>query len=87
MLRMTRAVTDGIETVVLEGKLLSPWVDALRAEVESATNEQCPIRVSLEALTFVDAEGARQILELERRGIELLGGTALIRGLLDQQRP
>ena len=86
MLRMTRSATNDVETLILEGKLLRPWVEALRVEVEAMLAKSMRARIDLAALSFVDAAGAKQLLELERQNIELVGASVFIRGLLDLQR-
>ena len=86
MLRMTRSATNSVETLILEGKLLRPWVEALRAEVEAISGKALRARIDLAALSFVDAAGAKQLLEFERQDIELVGASVFIRGLLDLQR-
>ena len=86
MLRMTRSVSNGTETVSLEGKLLRPWVEALRAEVESVSSTTHSTRIDLAALTFVDVAGLKQLLDFERQGIELVGASAFVRGLLELHR-
>ncbi len=86
MLRMTRSATNSVETLILEGKLLRPWVEALRNEIDSISGKSMPARIDLAALSFVDAAGAQQLRELEQQGVELVGASVFIRGLLDLQR-
>jgi ABC-type transporter Mla MlaB component len=86
MLRMTRSVINGTGTLILEGKLLKPWIEALRAELAANSTPGVTARIDLAALSFLDAAGAKQLLELERQGFELSGASVLIRGLLDMHR-
>lgn len=86
MLRMTRSVINGTGILILEGKLLKPWVEALRAELATNPATGVTARIDLAALSYVDAAGARQLLELESQGIELSGASVFIRGLLELHR-
>ena len=86
MLRMTRSVINGTGTLILEGKLLKPWVEALRAELAANSTPGVTASIDLAALSFLDAAGAKQLLEFESQGIELSGGSVFIRGLLELHR-
>jgi ABC-type transporter Mla MlaB component len=86
MLRMTRSAADGLATLILEGKLLQPWIGELQMEVTAIALAGSAIRLDLTALSFVDAAGARQLIELERQGLALFGATDFVHGLLQLQR-
>ena len=80
MLRMTRSGGADGAVLLLEGKLTDPWTDVVRTEV---ARDGRVTRLDLSGLSFVDAGGARFLHELERRGVEIFGASAFVRGLLD----
>ena len=79
MLRITRTDgPDGAETLKLEGKLVGPWVGALREACEDGR----PPRLDLAAVDFVDAAGVGLLGELIDRGATLASCSALVAGYL-----
>ena len=83
MLLISRHPTVQVTTINLnlEGKLLRPWIEEARAAV-AAAKEQGAVRINLEELSFVDHAGIELLRNLRQDGIELVGGTAFIDGLL-----
>ena len=71
MLRITRLVKDGTTWLRLEGKLLGPWVEHVRATVAQETPQGNCINFDLSELTFVDAAGLLLLRELSSRGHDL----------------
>jgi hypothetical protein len=57
--------------LVLEGKLVSPWVDELRAAYESAKADSNgpKLVIDLRNLTTISDQGENLLLELMRRGV------------------
>ena len=85
MLRVTRIETPNSTTLKLEGKLAGPWVDAVRECWTELVEQKVRVDVGLEGLSFVDASGTTLLLDVERQGARLLGGSAFIRCLLHPQ--
>ncbi|MBI3864371.1 MAG: hypothetical protein HY290_21005 [Planctomycetia bacterium] len=56
--------------MVLEGKLLEPWVDEV-GRLFMASHAQSLPRIDLSALTFIDAAGAELLQQLLRRGVQV----------------
>ena len=71
MLRITRSEKDGKIWLRLEGKLLGPWVDEFRATVARETAHRDRIKLDLNEVTFVDAEGLRFLRELTDCGHDI----------------
>ena len=82
MLRVSRTIEDETATLLLEGKLLAPWVAEVRGMVEDQQLTRAR-RLDLTAVAFVDAEGAKLLGELRRSGLELAGCSPLIASLIE----
>ena len=81
MLRVSRTIEDQTATLLLEGKLLAPWVAEVRGMIEDRQWARAR-RLNLTAVAFVDAEGAKLLGELRRSGLELAGCSHLIASLI-----
>jgi hypothetical protein len=77
MLRITRLAGGPAETLKLEGKLIGPWVAALR----EACGGSRP-RLDLGAVGFVDAAGLALLRELLAGGATLVACSALVAEML-----
>jgi ABC-type transporter Mla MlaB component len=85
VLRITRSKSITLATLQLDGKLLGPWVDEVRAAVARLHDEEA-VRLNLAGLSFADPAGIGLLEELRRNGVELTGCSALIAGLLASHR-
>ena len=82
MLKITQRVTPVEGTiVVLEGKLLEPWVAEVRALFSQPVPAPLP-RLDLSALTFVDAAGIELLQNLLREGVAVESCSAFVATLL-----
>ena len=81
MLRITQTTAEELAILDVQGRLLGPWVDELRSIVELRLAAG-PVRLHLEHLSFADAEGIALLHTFRSSGIELVGGSGLIEGLL-----
>ncbi len=81
MLRITHSGSIKLATLDLEGKLLGPWVDEVRAIVAKLRTKDA-VRLNLRGLSFADPNGIALLHELKRDGVALSGCTPLIAGLL-----
>lgn len=83
MLRMTRLDEPGASsTWKLEGKLVGPWVSALREACEGAEG----VRLDLSAVSYADAAGIQLLRELRDCGT-MLDCTGLVAELLHTEAP
>jgi anti-anti-sigma factor len=82
MLRLTRNETPDAVILKLEGKLAGPWVDVVRHCWTKLAEQKARVNVDLLGLSFLDASGVALLLQMERQGSELAGGSAFIRCLL-----
>jgi len=86
MLRITQTPAVQITTIHLEGKLLSPWLDEVRSVIVGA-QAQGAVRVNLSGLRYVDPQGAQLLRTLRQNGLELIGESGFIAGLLALSKP
>lgn len=82
MLKITRSVTPVEGTILaLEGKLLEPWLQEVRALFSVQSDTPLP-RLDLSALTFVDAAGVELLQDLLRQGVVVESCSAFVATLL-----
>ncbi len=83
MLRITRLTgADSAQTIKLEGKLLGPWVDEVRAVCAQAMARSGRTRLDLAEVTFADAAGVELLRELIRQGVEISACSGYVAELL-----
>lgn len=80
MLRISkRALSNGTQTLVVEGRLMGPWV----AELQRAVAETGAVAaVDLTGLSFADAEGVAALQALGRAGTTLAGASGFLAALM-----
>lgn len=86
MLRITENERDGRTWLVLEGKLIGPWV----AELQSVCDRRKAggrLAIDLSQVTFVDPAGVTLLRRLTAEGVHVLPGSSFIRELLRVQAP
>lgn len=81
MLRITESTSVELTTIYLEGKLLRPWIEEVRAVVAEARVRGI-VRLNLKQLWFVDNAGVDLLKDMRTNGIELVDCSPLIEGLL-----
>jgi hypothetical protein len=85
MLRITIAKRPADVRVVLEGRLVGPWVDELERCWQSLiATEETPICVQLDAVTFIDAAGKKLLRRMHEDGATLAASGTLTREILDE---
>jgi anti-anti-sigma regulatory factor len=83
MLRITDP--DDRHTLLLEGRLTRYEVALLRETLRRGPNGYQVL--DLAGLAFVDEAGAAALAELQRRGLELRGGSSFVEALLKEVAP
>lgn len=73
---------SGAATLLLEGRLLGPWVDELESAVIATGAGAERICLNLAGVQFADAAGVRLLRRLSGQGIHLEGLSPFIRELL-----
>ncbi len=77
MLRITRSASGDGVVLLLEGKLLEPWIGELRAAIGSA-GSTTPLVLDLAGLRFANPAGALLLATLQQRGVLLRQPSAFI---------
>jgi anti-anti-sigma regulatory factor len=81
MLRISPSEDDAATVLLLEGKLLEPWVGEVERAVASASG-RFAVQLDLSGLDYVDASGARLLARLRQRGVVLRLASPLVAGLM-----
>ncbi|HKA36607.1 MAG TPA: hypothetical protein VKH43_07280 [Thermoanaerobaculia bacterium] len=83
MLKITRLESPGTVAVLkLEGRLVGPWVGALREIAEAELALQRPLAFEVSGVSFVDRRGEILLRELVSRQVRLDGPSGFVRELL-----
>lgn len=70
MLKITEMYrNDSSVAFKLEGKVLAPWLEELRGICTQPLHRSMQVHLDLDAVSFVDADGAALLRELIREGI------------------
>jgi ABC-type transporter Mla MlaB component len=58
-------------TLKLEGRVVGPWVHALRSICESLLNKGRGLKLDLAGVSYVDADGVSVLMSFKSRGVAL----------------
>lgn len=83
MLKVTR-VSRGVPvlTIKLEGRLLGPWLAAVRDACSERGRRSGRLRLDLTAVTYADAAGAQLLRDLVGAGVEIAACSGFVGELL-----
>jgi anti-anti-sigma regulatory factor len=83
VLKVTR-LSRGVPalTIKLEGRLLGPWVPAVRDACRARGRRSGRLRLDLAAVTYADAAGARLLRDLMGAGVEIAACSGFVGELL-----
>jgi len=84
MLRINRIENERELTLELQGKLLAPWVEEVRAACKPA---DLRLRLDLAHVSFVDDAGAMLLTSLLGQGASLVACSNFVAELLHRERP
>jgi hypothetical protein len=91
MLKITTRTNPTATIFELDGKLAGPWVQELEASWREATDSDQSVRVMLCAVTFIDDKGRDLLVEMYRRGAELVAegcmNKAIVEEIIRGERP
>ena len=73
-----------VASLVVEGKLVGPWVEELDKCWESvvAAHPRRSMLVDLAHVTFIDSEGRALLTRMRRKGVKLLSSGVLINSIV-----
>jgi anti-anti-sigma regulatory factor len=84
MLKIT-ARTDRTGAILeLEGKLAGSWVQELETCWQRTINANQPVKVVLNAVTFIDAAGRELLARMHARGAELAGEGCMTKAIIEK---
>ena len=70
MLKITRAVSQHITTLQLDGRVTGKWVELLQESAESVLDEGMQLTLDLKNICFIDCEGIAVLKSLIGRGAD-----------------
>ena len=83
MLKITRVAHKGRGlTIKLEGEILGPWGESVRAACAIRGRRPRPRRLDLAAITYVDAAGVELLRDLMAEGVKIAACSSFVRELL-----
>lgn len=76
---------DPTRTILkIEGKLAGPWVQELKACWQRVVVADQPVRVLLNAVTFIDEAGKYLLAEMHRQGAELVAEGCMTKSIINK---
>lgn len=80
-------VTEESEALVVEGRLVGPWVTELRRVVRERLGRPggAGLTLDLAAVSYVDAEGVSVLKELVAAGVRVRAASAFVAELLGRR--
>ena len=87
MLKITKTETPAEERWVLQGRLVSQWVDELRRNWKENHRAQGDRRcvVDLNDVTFIDKKGERLLRTMSKQGAQFMATGIYIKDVLQQR--
>jgi anti-anti-sigma regulatory factor len=89
MLKITISNTPTEERWTVQGRLVAPWVNELKASWQkshgTAMEKKCI--VNLDEVTFIDKCGERVLRYMARKGAQFVARDVYVRHVLDRLRP
>ncbi|MCI0417424.1 STAS domain-containing protein [bacterium] len=85
MLKITvMAETDETVTLKLEGRIIGQWVDEVREECEMWLAKGRKAVLDLSGIIFIDELGIETLKAMKRNGVNLIGCSLFLSGLLEE---
>lgn len=85
MLRITTITAKDSQVLKLEGQISGPWVNELQKcwkEAVAEATQRKPIKIDMQAVSYVDHRGRNLLQRMEREGAALAKCSDFIRRLL-----
>ena len=78
MLRISTYETADVTTMILEGRVIGPWVDEVRRAYHDTLAARRPVVLDLAGVTFVDGAGIVLLREIASRQTALANCTPFV---------
>ena len=72
MLKISRPTVTTKATLKLEGRLIGPWVEALRDTCEGCLQDGRRMKLDCADVSYADRGGVSLLMKLQARGVELM---------------
>jgi hypothetical protein len=82
MLRITIHNEAAATRLIVEGKLVGPWVEELKKCWQAIAHAE--LLVDLSAMTWIDAEGRGLLAEMHRQGVRLAAAGLMTRAIIEE---
>jgi anti-anti-sigma regulatory factor len=88
MLKITITNTARVERWTLQGRLVAPWVDELKASWKRARRPAQGRRciVNLDEVTFIDKSGERMLRTMCNQGAHFVASDVYVKHVVDRLR-
>jgi ABC-type transporter Mla MlaB component len=85
MLRITLEENPAGPTIVLEGRLVGPWVQEFKTYWQSTcgSEEQKTIRIDLQAVTSIDGRGKALLKHIHQQGASFTASGCLTKAIVE----
>src|SRR5690242_16463024 len=86
MLRINVNDGSGQTSLIVEGKLMAPWVKEFEACWRELVNRmpRKAIQINLAAVSFIDDEGKALLTEMCRQGVQIIPCGLLIKAIVNE---
>jgi len=84
MLKITIKREAAVATLLLEGRLVGPWISEVQSSWETARIGMEQVSLDLNGVTFIDADGKALLTNLHREGANLICRGCLTRAIVAQ---
>ena len=78
MLKITRAVSQHITTLQLDGRVTGKWVELLQESAESVLDEGMQLTLDLKNVCYIDCEGIAVLKSLIGRGVDRINAPLFV---------
>jgi anti-anti-sigma factor len=89
VLRITTERSKNLLSLRLEGRIAGPWVEVLRRTWTDAASRDEPQEIVLDfgGVSFVDNQGQKLLLTMQKRGVMLINPSGFMREVLERHGP
>jgi ABC-type transporter Mla MlaB component len=84
MLRINVHVNEAETILVVEGKLVGPWVTELASCWHESVADSARVVVKLTAVSFIDEAGRKLLVEMHQLGTEITAEECLTRSIIEK---
>ncbi len=83
-MKVTTQINRTRTILEIEGKLAGPWVQELKACWQRVVVGDQPVKVILNAVTFIDDAGKELLLRMHRQGAEIVAEGCMTKAIVNK---